>query len=160
MDTQKIGIIGGTLFFETDLFDGFSPKTVKTEFGSVEIFSKDDVIFIQRHGKDKSPPHLVNHRANIAAFLKSGVKKIVSANSVGSLKLEIALGSVILPHDYMQFTNFLSMTDDVSSHILPTMFNPFRTQLLSFINQLDLPIITKGIYFCYYNILYCFYPYH
>ncbi|MBT3251495.1 MAG: MTAP family purine nucleoside phosphorylase [Candidatus Marinimicrobia bacterium] len=147
MDTQKTGIIGGTLFFETNLLDGFSHKTVKTEFGNVDVFSKDDLIFIQRHGKEKLPPHLVNHRANIAAFLQSGVKKILSANSVGSLKLEIAMGSVILPHDYMQFTNFLSMTDDSSSHILPTMFNPFRTQMLSIINQLDLPVITKGIYF-------------
>ena len=147
MDTQKTGIIGGTLFFETNLFEGFSQKLVITEYGNVDIFSKDNLIFIQRHGADKLPPHLVNHRANIAAFLESGVKRVLSANSVGSLKTDIPLGSVILPHDYIQLTNFISMTDDISSHILPTMLNPLRSQVLSIINTLNLPIITEGIYF-------------
>lgn len=57
-----------------------------------------EVVFLSRHGLDHSiTPSEVNARANIAALKSVGVEAIVAFSAVGSLREEIAPGTLPLP---------------------------------------------------------------
>ena len=144
MKSIKTGIIGGTLFFESDYIHGLSPEICKTDFGDVDLFVSENLIYVQRHGSEKHPPHLINHRANITALKNSGVQQIISANSVGSLSKDIKPGSIIIPDDYIQLGNLISMTKGISSHFLPTLHNPFRDRVISIVKSLGKEVQPQG----------------
>jgi 5'-methylthioadenosine phosphorylase len=68
------------------------------------LFTKDKVVFILRHGKNKNiPSHRINHKANICALNLLGVEKIIGINSAGSLNEKIKPGTLLLPSDYINF---------------------------------------------------------
>lgn len=105
-----IGIIGGSGVYEiTKKADSCSEKLVKTDYGDVnvsilEIFSKK-VAFIPRHSQNHSiPPHKINYRANIDALRKVGVTQIIATNSVGSMNIDMAPGSFVIPDDFLDFS--------------------------------------------------------
>lgn len=105
-----IGIIGGSGVYEiTKKADSCSEKLVKTDYGEVnvsilEIFSKK-VAFIPRHSQNHSiPPHKINYRANIDALREVGVTQIIATNSVGSMNIDMAPGSFVIPDDFLDFS--------------------------------------------------------
>ncbi|MDO5823597.1 S-methyl-5'-thioadenosine phosphorylase [Methanobrevibacter sp.] len=105
-----IGIIGGSGVYEiTKKADSCSEKLVKTDYGEVnvsilEIFSKK-VAFIPRHSQNHSiPPHKINYSANIDALREVGVTQIIATNSVGSMNIDMAPGSFVIPDDFLDFS--------------------------------------------------------
>jgi len=141
-----IGIIGGTSLLGTNLGD-FRGGFVGTEYGKVYILKGEDAIFIPRHGKErKIPPHRINHRANIKAFEKEGIKKIISMNSVGSLKKELKPGSIAVPDDYIAL-NTPTFYDDEIVHITPELDEELRQIIIKTAKDLGIKVIPKGIYF-------------
>ena len=77
---MKVGIIGGSGVYDAELFQTTADK-ITTPYGEVEfergVFGGEEIFFLPRHGKGHSvPPHLINYRANIAAFKMLGVERI------------------------------------------------------------------------------------
>ena len=105
-----IGIIGGSGVYEiTQKADSCTEKTVKTDYGDVEVSLLDifgkKVAFLPRHASGHSiPPHKINFRANIDALKNLGVTKIIATNSVGSMNLEMPPGSFVIPDDFLDFS--------------------------------------------------------
>ena len=103
----KIGILGGTGLYEIDGFRGGREVRVRTPFGDpscayvVGSFEGVRVAFLARHGKGhRLLPAEVNYRANIFGFKKLGVERIISVNSVGSLREDIHPRDVVLPDQF------------------------------------------------------------
>lgn len=144
---MTIGIIGGTIFFKNKLIEGLEKKTVKTNYGNVDVFVKDKIIFIPRHGINNNiPPHKVNHKANISAFKELGIKNIIGAGSSGSLKKEIKLPSVAVPCDYINIYDISTFYDDKIVHITPGLSEELRKKIIKSAQNLNFNIIDKGIY--------------
>lgn len=108
----EIGIIGGTGIYDFELKNK-KKITVKTPYGktsdSITIgeFENKKIAFLPRHGNKHSiPPHLVNFKANIWAYKKIGIKRIISISSVGSLREKIKPGQFALPSQFLDFTRF------------------------------------------------------
>ncbi|MCK5553155.1 MAG: S-methyl-5'-thioadenosine phosphorylase, partial [Deltaproteobacteria bacterium] len=98
----QTGVIAGTAFRRIALSEDAKPVEVSTRFGKVTVFESNDMVFLPRHGtEDDTPPHRINHRANLSAFGELGVPRIIGVNSVGSLKLELRPKTLIVPHDYI-----------------------------------------------------------
>lgn len=139
-----IGIIGGT-GLENFMKDS-QEKMIKTDYGEVFLLVKEKVAFINRHGKDKkTPPHLINYKANISAFKKLGVAVALGVCSVGSLKREIPPGSILIPDDYINFhppTFFNSRT-----HITPNLDSNLRKKIIKTARKLGIKVISQGTYF-------------
>ncbi|MFO1451121.1 MAG: MTAP family purine nucleoside phosphorylase [Opitutaceae bacterium] len=77
-------------------------RTVQTKYGVVTYKARGDQVLINRHGYGfPLPPHSINYRANIRALADLGYEDIVSFNSVGSLKPDLAPGSVVSCSDYV-----------------------------------------------------------
>jgi len=70
-----------------------------------------DVVFVARHGYGHTiPPHLVNYRANIHALETSGVTQIISVASVGGIRDDLGPGSLVAPHQIIDYTWGREMT--------------------------------------------------
>lgn len=114
-----LGIIGGTsLLFST--LPPLEKKTVATPFGPADLLCGRDLVMLMRH-QNSRPPHRINYRANLAAMAIAGVTRIVAFGSSGSLKREIAPGSLLIPTDYVSMTDIPSIHDHAIEHVRPEL---------------------------------------
>ncbi|MBN1156240.1 MTAP family purine nucleoside phosphorylase [Candidatus Woesearchaeota archaeon] len=144
---MELGIIGGSGLFEKRLLKSAKKKKVKTPYGTVAVFVKDDVCFIQRHGDRKDiPPHKINHHANINAFMRLGVEDIIGISSVGSLKKAIKPGSIVVIHDYMSFHSIPTFFNDSIIHTTPGLSAELRKKLIDTARKAKVKTVNKGVY--------------
>ena len=113
-----LGILGGTSLLFSTLPD-LQKKTVATPYGSAEILC-GDIVMLMRHQYGR-PPHRINYRANLAAMAIAGVDHIVAFGSSGSLKKEIAPGTLLIPTDYISVTDIPSIHDHKIEHVRPEL---------------------------------------
>lgn len=143
-----IALIGGTSLLEANMFRDALPKKVETPFGTVTLQEKAGVLFLQRHGLDTyTPPHRINHRANIFALKKAGATGVLALGSVGSLRQEAPPGTVLVPDDF--FAPHLGVTffADGRGHRLPGFDPVWRQTVLRAWATTDLPPpIDGGVY--------------
>lgn len=114
-------IIGGTSLLGSEIFSGWADKKVKTPFGTAVVKIKGQNLFLQRHGTPALPPHRIDHRVNIGALKKLGVKSIVAINSVGSLKAAVRPGSLVIPDDFICPWHIPTFHDDEMKFLVPSM---------------------------------------
>lgn len=114
----KLGIIGGSgmcTFPELKVISSIRPETkygLPSDAISICEYEGQQVAFLPRHGsKHTLAPHKVPYKANLAALREIGVEYVIGTCIVGSLKKEIAPGSLVLPD---QFVNLTWGRDDYS----------------------------------------------
>ena len=107
----SIGILGGTGLYEIDGIEDTREVRLRTPFGApsdpyvMGTLEGLRVAFLARHGKGhRLLPAEVNYRANIFGFKKLGVERIISVNSVGSLREEIRPRDLVLPDQFFDRT--------------------------------------------------------
>lgn len=114
----RLGIIGGSGMCSFPELKVISRVWSETKYG----FSSDEiaiceyggqlVAFLPRHGsKHVLAPHKVPYKANLMAMKEIGVEYVIGTCIVGSLKKEIAPGSLVVPD---QFVNLTWGRDDYS----------------------------------------------
>lgn len=101
-DTAKVGVIGGSGFYE--LLENARELQIDTPFGapSDSFFIGEiqgvPVAFLPRHARGhRILPSEINYRANIYGMKSLGVHSIVSASAVGSLREELEPLHVVVP---------------------------------------------------------------
>jgi 5'-methylthioadenosine phosphorylase len=109
---SKIGIIGGSGFYNIDGIKDIKKMKVTTPFGRPSddfvagSLAGREVIFLARHGKGhKILPSEINYRANIYAMKKLGVEQIISVSACGSLKEELKPLDIVIPDQFIDRTN-------------------------------------------------------
>jgi 5'-methylthioadenosine phosphorylase len=107
----EIGIIGGSGLYSMPGFTNVREERVETPFGEPsEVFVLGDlegrkVAFLARHGRGhRILPSELNFRANIYAFKKLGVERILSLSAVGSLKEEHKPTDFVIPDQFIDRT--------------------------------------------------------
>ncbi|MDY0387556.1 MAG: S-methyl-5'-thioadenosine phosphorylase [Methanolobus sp.] len=100
-----IAIIGGSGIYDANLLDNVREVDIDTPFGkpsdSISIGDHGDkaVCFLPRHGVGhRISPSKLNFRANIFALKKLGVKRIIAASAVGSLREELKPLDIVIPN--------------------------------------------------------------
>jgi len=108
----KIGIIGGSGFYEIPGLTIKEYRGIKTPFGDpsgkyiIGEFPDREIVFLPRHGlQHHFPPHRVNYRANIWGFKELGVERIISISAAGGINPEIKPGIIIVPDQIVDMTN-------------------------------------------------------
>ncbi len=106
----RIGVFGGSGFYS--FFKKADEVSVKTPYGltSSRVTISDvggrEVAFIARHGAHHQyPPHSVPYRANVFAFKKLGVERVVAPNAVGSLRPEVEPGDLVFCDQFVNLTS-------------------------------------------------------
>lgn len=106
-----IGIIGGSGLYDMPGLRDRVEVPVDTPFGQpsdpfiVGKMHSKRVVFLSRHGRGhRFLPSELNFRANIYGLKKLGVKRILSASAVGSLKEEHKPMDFLLPDQFVDRT--------------------------------------------------------
>jgi 5'-methylthioadenosine phosphorylase len=111
LDQVEIGIIGGSGLYSMPGFTNQHEVRVETPFGDPsdsfmlgELDSRK-VAFLARHGRGhRILPSELNFRANIYAYKKLGVERILSVSAVGSLKEEHKPTDFVIPDQFIDRT--------------------------------------------------------
>ncbi len=148
----EIAVLGGVGF---NSYNEFESQSVSTPYGEVTAYfttiRRERVAVIPRHaGETHIPPHRINYRAIIWAVHSIGTKRIISTNSVGSMRGD-SVGSFVVLDDFIDFTCNRPSTfyDDRTVHI--DVSEPYcpeiRTAFKCALEKHGLPY-TEGIYAC------------
>ena len=105
----EIGVFGGSGFYT--FVKGARALQVRTPYGKpsarvmLSRVEERKVAFLPRHGEHHEyPPHMVPYRANVFAFKRLGVSRVIAPNAVGSLKPEIEPGDLVICDQLVNFT--------------------------------------------------------
>lgn len=108
----KVGILGGTGLYQIEGLKDITTLELNTPFGRpsdsylVGQLEGVPVAFLSRHGRGhRLLPAEVNYRANIFGFKLLGVERLISVNSVGSLKEEIKPRDIVLADQFLDRTH-------------------------------------------------------
>ena len=140
---MRLGVIGGTAM--TSLATGeievsrSDNVVAQTDYGPVPMLcvksGSNELFFIERHhGSGTTPPHQINHRANIQALSGAGVDAILAVCSVGAIPVDFPPGSVGYATQYIDFTgvDMSFFSDDVK---FTSMTEPFDSEMNKKLHQ-------------------------
>ena len=159
MDEARIGIIGGSGLYDMPLEQSRMLR-VPTPFGDpsdsylLGNLEGQPVAFLARHGRGhRLLPSELNFRANIYGFKRLGVRQIVSASAVGSLRIEHSPMDFVLPDQFVDRTFTRVSTffgEGIVAHV--SLADPICSRLTDVLQQaageIDLPIKRGGTYVC------------
>ncbi len=157
-DLAQIGVIGGSGFYE--LLDDAREVAVDTPFGSpsdsyfLGHIAGVPIAFLPRHGRGhRVAPNEVNYRANIWGMKALGVRSILSASAVGSLRETIEPLDVVVPDQLFDRTKARPSTffgDGVVVHVgFADPFCPYVSDaIIAAGDELDSTIHRGGTYVC------------
>ena len=160
MNKAEIGVIGGSGLYEMPGLEERVELEIDTPFGSpsdsyiVGTLEGKRVAFLARHGRGhRVLPTELNFRANIYGFKKLGVRQILSASAVGSLKLEHRPMDFVLPDQFVDRTRQRVSTffgSGIAAHV--SFADPVCGRLLDGVadaaDQIKFAVKRGGIYLC------------
>lgn len=137
----KVGVIGGSGFYQMDGLSQLQEVTIETPFGSpshaiiVGEINNQSVAFLPRHGVGHPlSPSEINVRANIYALKSLGVEWLIGVSAVGSLREEIEPRHFIVPDQLYDHTKNRTSTffgEGIVAHVgFAHPFCPLLSQLL------------------------------
>jgi 5'-methylthioadenosine phosphorylase len=156
----KIGIIGGSGFYQIEGLTDIETIEIDTPFGKPSdalILGKLDeqlVVFLPRHAVGHPLlPSDINVRANIYALKSLGVEWIISVSAVGSLKQEIEPRHFVIPDQLYDHTKNRVSTffgNGIAAHI--SLAHPFcshlSTHLFDAATEVGATVHNGGTYIC------------
>lgn len=157
---MKVGIIGGTGFYNPGLLEKEKEVKMKTPFGDAVLktgfYQGMEIFFLPRHGEQHSvPPHLVNYRANIWALREAGAAVVIATAAVGSLNLNMGPGEIVLVDQFLDFTKsrpttFFEGGEEGVLHVdVTNPYCPDQCQHLKKVaDGLGIDVHSKGTYVC------------
>jgi len=158
----EFGVIGGTGLYDTQLLENIQEINLETPYGkpsdviTVGELAGKNVAFLPRHGKLHTiRPTDINARANIWALKRLGVKRILAASTVGSLREDYQPGDLVFADQFIDRTtrreqSFYSITERKVCHIsvAEPMCPQLHQVLVEAANGLQIKNHTTGTYVC------------
>jgi 5'-methylthioadenosine phosphorylase len=145
-----IGIIAGTIFLQArGIFSGWQRRGVGTAYGEALVFTSPRAVFVPRHGIDPERhilPHEINHRANLAALRELGASEVISVNSTGSLKKDLAPGMLVVPDDYILLAGPCTTISGRAVHLTPGFSDAVRRRWLDAAAAAGVAVAAGGTY--------------
>lgn len=155
----EIGILGGTGLYEIEGIEGVEEVKLETPLGSPSdayitgSLEGKRVAFLSRHGRGhRVLPFEINYRANIYGFKMLGVERIISVNSVGSLKEEIKPKDIVFSDQFFDRTRRKSsfFGEGIAAHM--SFAQPVCPELSGVLfsagKELELRVHQGGTYIC------------
>lgn len=143
----EIGILGGTGLYEIEGIRDLREIRLKTPWGDpsdayiLGMLEGRRVAFLSRHGRGhRFNPTEVNYRANVYGFKMLGIERMISVNSVGSLREEIRPRDIVFADQFIDKTRRPStfFTDGCVAHI--SLSEPVCRQLSKHCHQVALSL--------------------
>lgn len=159
MIQAQYAVIGGTGVYDPAMLEDAQLHEIATPYGTAECtigeFKGKRIAFMPRHGKGHSvPPHQINYRANVYALQSIGVHSVLATAAVGSMRLALPPGALVIVDQFLDFTKGRPTTffegDKPVAHV--DMTDPYcrrlRAQLHHTADALGIAIANGGTYVC------------
>jgi 5'-methylthioadenosine phosphorylase len=109
LPAPDVAVLGGSGFYS--FLDPVATLNLETPFGepagpvTVGLVDGRSVAFLARHGPGhRFPAHRVPYRANMWALRSVGVRQVLAPCAVGSLKVELGPGALVVPDQVLDRT--------------------------------------------------------
>lgn len=147
-------------FFSPTFLGTYDTRRVETPWGEAEVdlaqVDGQSVACIWRYGKGLAvPSHKINFRANLWALRTLGVERLVSQNAIGSCNPDLPPGSVVISHDFIDFTHTRprSFFDDADAWVRVDLTEPFCGEMRSALAEAGRPLFVerfadRGVFIC------------
>ena len=143
MPQASLGVIGGSGLYQMEGLSDVREVRIETPFGApsdaITVGRLGDVslAFLPRHGRGhRLTPTEVPSRANIWAFKRLGVQRIISVSAVGSLREDYAPLHLVVPDQLFDRTKLRSGTFFEGGVVVHASFaEPFCQHLSGLLSQ-------------------------
>ncbi|HWP32947.1 MAG TPA: MTAP family purine nucleoside phosphorylase [Solirubrobacterales bacterium] len=91
-------------------------------------------LVLQRHvgpGGAYTLPHQIDYAASLRGLAEQGCDRVLAVGSVGSLRAELPVGSLVCPHDFIALHLGLTTLSDVRAHRPPGFDAEWRSRFLA-----------------------------
>ena len=159
MHHAEFAVIGGTGVYDPALLESALEVEIDTPFGqayaTIGEYKGKRIAFMPRHGKTHNvPPHQINYKANMQALYQIGVKKIFTTAAVGSMRMSMPPGALVIIDQFLDFTKSRPSTfyenGEKVAHV--DMTDPYcqdlRQHLRNTAATISIPVIAGGTYVC------------
>ena len=116
-----------------EMFPDAGKVSVETDYGVVEAYiskaNGNRFAVLPRHGKSHSvPPHAINHKANVQAMVRLGIRDVFATSAVGSISERLPVGGLGLLDQFVDFsTRRLTFFEETPVHV--DMTHPYDAGL-------------------------------
>jgi 5'-methylthioinosine phosphorylase len=88
---------------------------------------------VQRHDDQGAfvLPHLIDHEANLRALAEQGCDRVLGIGSVGSLRAELEVGTLVCPDDFIALNLGDSIYEDARAHSAPGFAPRWREEVIT-----------------------------
>jgi 5'-methylthioadenosine phosphorylase len=103
---------------------------------------------VQRHGAAGAYvlPHEIDHAANLRPLAEQGCDRVLAVASVGSLRTDLPIGTLVCPDDFIALHVGLSVFDDIRAHTAPAFAARWRGELLAAWSESEEAPVDGGVY--------------
>lgn len=112
MGNRVIGVIGGSGLYDLEGLRDVEEIAVETPFGDPsDVYVRGrlgdaELVFLSRHGRGhRLLPQEINYAANIFGMKKLGVEWLISVSAVGSMRIDIRPGDIVVVDQYIDRTH-------------------------------------------------------
>jgi len=100
--------------------------------GAVTALDAGEYLVLPRHGLDcYVPPHLVDHARNLGALQAAGCDRVLAIGSVGALRTDLPVGTVVVPDDFIALDQPpVAVYDDARGHVIAGFTPDWRARVL------------------------------
>src|SRR3954470_7129519 len=142
---SRLALIGGHSILGEDPAAGFERRVVPTPRGDVELHERGDLVLLQRHGiAGYSSAPQIDHGRNLAALAELGCDRILAVSSVGGLRRELGVGTVVCPDDFIALQLGLSLSEGRGGERVPGFDAEWRATVLAAWRSAAEPEIRDG----------------
>jgi len=102
--------------------------------GIAAAAAEQGAAIVQRHrGGDGAfvLPHAIDHEATLRPLVEQGCDRVLAIGSVGSLRPELGVGSLVCPDDFVALDLGDSIFDDARAHSAPGFARRWREEVIA-----------------------------
>jgi purine nucleoside phosphorylase len=116
----RLAVVGGHSIMDTGFPAGGERREIDVGGGSVAVHDAGSFVALQRHGLDGyTPPHAIDNVANVRALRELACDRVMAIGSVGGLRTELGVGTLLCPDDFIALHIGASSFDDARGHRVP-----------------------------------------
>jgi 5'-methylthioadenosine phosphorylase len=132
MQAGRLAIIGGHSILGSQYATDGKRVDVGLDAGrAVAVLDCGSHVVLQRHGLDRyTPAHLLRHVDNLAAVAALGCDRVLALSSVGGLRVDVGVGTVLVPDDFIALHTSVSSFDDARGHQVPGFDRAWRSRVV------------------------------
>jgi len=107
-------------------------------------------VVLQRHAGEGGAyvlPHRIDHAANLRSLAEAGCDRVLAISSVGSLRAELGVGSLVCPDDFVALQTTVTTFEDPRGHMLAGFDAEWRGRVLAAWGASEAgPLADGGVY--------------